>query len=119
LSRADRKVLYDINENPEVALSACAEEDVDWIVLCGGFMMRHIAENVDPIEFMDKCFKIAKRGVIANFASDHLGCEPYLYTHSFIEILSGLSKHRPSLDNSYLPHEFLVTLNHPQRDWVN
>ena len=119
LSRADRKIKYDILKNPEVALNACVEDNIDWIILCGGFPMRHIAEKIDPPTFMEKCFKIAKRGVIANFGSDysHIKWQSYMYAHSPIEILTRLSKYHPSLDQSYLPHEFLVTIEHPQRDW--
>ena len=58
-TRADRVVSYDILKNPEVALNACKEENIDWIVLCGGFMMRHITEKINPTDFMIKCLAVA------------------------------------------------------------
>ena len=119
LSRADRKVKYDITKDFETALSACAEEKIDWIVLCGGFMMRHIGENVDPVSILKKCFDVAKIGVVANFQSDQIAYPPghECFGHNPLELLQQLTPLRVSLDQGYLPHEFLITLEHPQKDW--
>jgi hypothetical protein len=116
-ARADLHVRYTMPEDFGMALSVCKEEKIDWIVFCGGFMFELVIGERNPVDFVREAFKVARVGVIANFASSHVEHESDLLSYDAMDVCNQLRDLRPSLDQSYLPHEFMICVQHPKKDW--
>ena len=120
LTRADKKIKYDVcnRKQRKEVLSECKNENIDWIVLCGAFMLNNIINNVNVFEFLRECLSVAKKGVIANFGSDE---SIYNGDYSSVlrpsEVIVKLDDLKPTIIQNYLPHEYLLKLEHPKKDW--
>jgi len=119
-ARADKKIIYDatIKYDRDDVLKECKNDNIDWIVLCGVFMIGELVEKINVFEFIRECYNTSNKGVIVNFGSDeNVYLKPHGRIYKPIKVMKELADLKPSIIQNYLPHEYLAVLEKPKRDW--
>ena len=119
LAVADRKRVVKVPDDLGVVCDDLDEDKIDWAVVVGAFVLDCLFDEWENV--VRRLLGSVRCGVIANFAAanaDHEH-EDYLRPVMPSHICRAVEDLRPTIDQSYLPHEFMVVVHRREFSWFD